>query len=150
MSAIIRVFQWIERSKARFVFIAGTVLSVLALFTFRHSWSGKSTDAASPALQAWVDTRDIAFGLRSFYADNEKWPASDLIKICAALKGDNPTQKIYVFEVPRHPTGVFVDPWGTPYLIDLNRPDGPRVYSCGPNKTDEAGEASTDDIASWR
>ncbi len=101
-------------------------------------------------MRAWAETRDIAFGLRAYYVDNELWPDGDLVKICATLRGDNPRLSVYVGKVPRDATGVFVDPWGTPYRIDLKQPDGPRIHSCGPNLHDDAGTAGSDDITSWR
>jgi hypothetical protein len=57
--------------------------------------------------------------------------------------------------------GEFIDPWGSPYRLILSRAgDGATqdemqaitnpvaVWSCGPNRKDEAGKG--DDICSWR
>lgn len=150
MQFLIRIFQWLEKRAVRVAFIAATLLSVISLFVLRSMSSSQPPAPPSPSMLAWAETRDIAFGLRAFHADNEQWPEGDASKICAMLRGDNPTLKIYVGNVRRDATGVFVDPWGMPYRIDLTQPDGPRIHSFGSNQRDDGGVAGSDDIVSWR
>ena len=45
--------------------------------------------------------------------------------------------------------GELVDTWGTPYRIDLNAEQGPRVSSAGKNMVFEGDAPGSDDIRSW-
>ena len=70
------------------------------------------------------------------------------------FRGGNP-RKIVFFEA--RPTscnaqGAFIDPWGTPYVLDLSKPEALRVWSCGPNRRDieGGGRQDSDDIVSSR
>jgi hypothetical protein len=66
--------------------------------------------------------------------------------------GANPRKIVFieVRETRINTQGEFVDPWGTPYRIDVSKPDAPRVWSCGPNRKDENGADGSDDIVGWR
>ena len=70
------------------------------------------------------------------------------------LRGANPRKIVFFDGKPtakfNSPQGAFLDPWGTPYRIDLSNPEEPRVWSCGPNRRDEGGAKGSDDIVSWR
>ena len=69
-----------------------------------------------------------------------------------AFRGGNP-RKIVFFEArpsSYNAQGAFIDPWGTPYVLDLSKPEAPRAWSCGPNRRDEGGAKGSDDIVSWR
>jgi len=67
-----------------------------------------------------------------------------------ALEGDNPRKIVFIEVDPKHTTkgGIFLDPWGTPYVYDLSKPSGAWAYSFGRNKIDEGGNG--DDCTSWK
>ena len=104
--------------------------------------------------RAQRDVEEIAFALRGFLGLYGHYPEGDAAAIAAALTGKNPAgqspDKVPAIEASSQELsakGEFVDPWGTPYRINVET-DSPRVYSCGPNRTDEYGKG--DDITSWK
>ncbi|HWB60612.1 MAG TPA: hypothetical protein VG733_14050 [Chthoniobacteraceae bacterium] len=107
-------------------------------------------DDFMPPLRAAEEARRIVAALRAYCTANHVMPAGNAAQIAAALCGDNKQKQEYLqAKIPKNKAGELVDPWGTPYRIQILNPEIPRAYSCGPNKKDEGGETGTDDIVSW-
>ncbi len=90
--------------------------------------------------QARHDVQHLAWALNTYVQENGRPPEGTLAELATilrgkSLRGQNTKRLDYieaeVGELSRD--GEFVDPWGTPYRLL------PRVYSCGPNRRDEAG-----------
>lgn len=88
------------------------------------------------------DVKELLLGLRAYEMEFGKRPDGSLAQICAALRGQNPAQEAVVESYQINGAGEFVDPWGTPYQIDVKKQV--RVLSFGPNRIDDQGEG--DDI----
>ncbi|MCG3149285.1 MAG: hypothetical protein PCFJNLEI_02745 [Verrucomicrobiae bacterium] len=104
-----------------------------------------------PAYQrykAGQDTAALVEALKMYAQIEGELPGGDLTTICRLLRGEsvagqNARKLDYVESYVVNDRGEFLDPWGTPYQIILQ--PQMRVYSCGPNKTDEHGQG--DDLA---
>lgn len=97
-------------------------------------------------------TELLSSALRGYWEEYHAAPGGDAGHVLNTLRGENP-RKIVFFAATAssvNSRGEFVDLWGTPYHIDVSRPESPRVWSCGPNRRDEGGADGTDDIVSWR
>jgi hypothetical protein len=98
-----------------------------------------------------TDVINLAAAIRQFTTEYGLPPSGSQAEIMNALFGDN-ARKIMFFETnPKwiSPAGEFLDPWGTPYRIDLSDPVKPKVYSCGKDKHDDGGADHSDDIRNW-
>ena len=119
------------------------VLPVLAIVGFvvsgpirRHNKAQSDVNALKQALSAYA-------------SEQGELPHGSFATICALLRGQsaegqNPKHLDYI-EAEGHELsakGEFLDPWGTPYRISLDKQL--RAYSCGPNRRDEDGNG--DDI----
>lgn len=93
------------------------------------------------------DVKELALGLKAYSMAFGILPEGSRAEICAVLsgknvRGQNPKQEPVVEGYDLNVAGEFLDPWGEPYQIFLEK--GIRVYSCGPNRRDEQGQG--DDI----
>ncbi|MEO8205322.1 MAG: hypothetical protein ABI615_04020 [Chthoniobacterales bacterium] len=77
-------------------------------------------------------------------------------EIMKVLLGDNP-RKITFLDVGEYRkgkgglrNGIFLDPWGTAYVIDASDLAHPKVYSPGPDKKAAPDDPQSDDIQSWK
>lgn len=103
--------------------------------------------------QARHDVEVLAIALDGFATEQGEYPRGETAQICQLLlghsiDGQNPRRLDYV-EVnayEENARGEFVDPWGTPYRIQLS--PSVRVYSCGPNHVDD--QTGGDDIVAGR
>jgi hypothetical protein len=84
--------------------------------------------------QAKTDVAGLSSALGAYNAEYGTLPTGTAAEVMNAFRGENP-RKI---------------PWGTPYVLDLSKPEAPRVWSCGPNRRDEGGAQGSDNIVSWR
>jgi len=99
------------------------------------------------------DVDQLVLALNGFAKENGRYPKGTLAEIAALLRGEdvrgqNPKRLDYIESTTGelNAAGEFIDPWGTPYHINID--GAPRVYSCGPDRADEYGGG--DDISSWR
>jgi type II secretory pathway pseudopilin PulG len=97
------------------------------------------------------DVDVLAVAIDGFAKEHSEYPRGDAAQICRLLLGETVdgqnTRRLDYVEATAYEInakGEFVDPWGTPYQFIL-RPFI-RIYSSGPNRTDEKGAG--DDIAS--
>jgi len=70
--------------------------------------------------------------------------------VIRTLEGDNKRNVVFLEIKPQNISndGYFLDPWGTPYVLNLVNPSNLWAYSFGKNKIDEGGNG--DDVASWK
>jgi hypothetical protein len=99
------------------------------------------------------DIDQLVLALNGFAKENGRYPKGTQAEIASLLRGENingqnPKRLDYIEAKASelNPAGEFIDPWGVPYHIACD--GGPRIYSNGPNRTDEYGGG--DDIISWR
>lgn len=135
-----------KKSPLFWVVVSGLVVVAAGVGAFTVSRGGKLS-------QARHDAQVIALTLDGFARENGKYPKGTRGEICRMLRGEsingqNPKKLDYVEALPYEVNGLgeFLDPWGQPYRIALE-PEA-RVYSCGPNRSDEQGAG--DDMASWK
>ena len=90
--------------------------------------------------------------LRNYRDEYGELPAGAGLDIIKALRGNNPRRIVFIDFRDKQfdAAGRLLDPWGSPYRIDVSDPDHPRVYSPGKNKRAEPGVAPSDDVCSWR
>ena len=141
-----------DNPKKRFPWIW---LLIVAVFTvvalgllFPVSWGHQTPRRAI----ARIDVTQIRAAIKGYIVEFGIPPTGDHSQIIAALRGKNLRQIIF-FEGDAkrfNGRGEFLDPWGTPYRIDVSNPDFPWAYSFGPNKVDEGGTQPSDDISSWQ
>ena len=80
------------------------------------------------------------------FLHNEK----KLLEVTKYVEGDNKRNVVFLEIKPQNISndGYFLDPWGTPYVLNLVNPSNLWAYSFGKNKIDEGGNG--DDVASWK
>jgi hypothetical protein len=95
---------------------------------------------------------EVVIAMNGYVAEYGAPVSGDPAQIIALLSGQNQRKIVFMeFRQDRfNSKGELTDEWGTPYHFDLSKPDAPRIWSCGPNRTDESGAEGSDDIVSWR
>jgi len=141
-----------EISPRRGTLIFWVTVAAIVVVLFYMLFPEFGTRINTRAASARVGAYGLATALDFYYKEYGGPPVGDQAAMIRILHGDNP-KRIVFFEFAtrnKSPSGEFLDPWGSPYKIDLSDPAHPRVYSFGKNKQDEGGREGTDDIASWR
>jgi hypothetical protein len=133
---------WIKK----LAWVLGVILIVGLLFPTVGLPHGSKRAAARTDLAGLLAT------LKQYQVEYATLPIGNAAEIMNALRGENSRKIIFFDGKPTafNAQGAFLDPWGTPYRIDLSKPEAPRVWSCGPNRRDEGGAKDSDDIVSWR
>jgi hypothetical protein len=101
---------------------------------------------------AEVEVMWLIEGIKAYRDEYGAMPSGDNIAILASLRGNN-LRKINFINLPEQmldAQGHYLDPWGSPYRIDVSDPKNPKVWSLGKNKIDEHDDPKSDDICSWR
>lgn len=90
--------------------------------------------------------------LKQYHTEYGVMPDGDQAHIIAMLLGDNPKKIVFIEGSSRgfNARGEFIDPWQTPYRLDVSNPASPRAYSFGKDKNDDGAAPGSDDIVSWR
>jgi hypothetical protein len=93
------------------------------------------------------DVSQLHEAIQGFIKLEGEYPAGDFATVCRLLRGEmvgtqNSRKLDYVEAYDANAKGEFLDPWGKPYRLVLDR--NVRVYSCGPNQIDDQGAG--DDI----
>jgi hypothetical protein len=124
----------------------GFVLFTVAVLTPLMTQLGRQTAKSAQARQEAAELRAALIRYQRTYGQS---PGNSKAKILFnELAGINP-QGIVFFKAPYSrfsSEGELVDPWRTPYQIDLKDPYNPRVYSFGPNLRDDHGAPNSDDV----
>lgn len=99
---------------------------------------------------ALLDVDIIQEALRQYIATYGNLPTGSDAEVFRALSGANAGKTVFFQFDPARilPTGAFIDRWKTPLRIDRAHPNGPVVYSCGPNCKDDHMALGSDDIVS--
>jgi hypothetical protein len=128
----------------------GFVLLTVTVLTPLMTHLGRQTAKSAQARQEAAELRAALIRYQRTYGET---PGNSKAKILfSSLAGMNPKGIIF-FQAPYSrfsPEGELVDPWRSPYHIDLKDPYDPRVHSFGPNLRDDHGAESSDDIVTWR
>jgi hypothetical protein len=144
----------LQRRRAwRFALFAIT-LSAVALLAFAYlgfvaAWRAVRAQRAASAQQrtlAATELRTLAIILAHFQRETGRLPGAGEEDFVRALGTLRPSGTPYFdFDERRLGPGgaTYLDPWGTPFRLVWRRQVA-QVYSCGPNRRDEAGEG--DDI----
>jgi type II secretory pathway pseudopilin PulG len=134
-----------------FLVTVAIILLLLLFVVFQSIWPGGMNRTAMKRAEAKVAVTNLSAALQSYDTEYGSLPTGTNAEIMNALRGANP-HKIAFFESRADrfdKIGAFLDPWGTPYHIDLSDPKVPKVHSSGKDKIDNGGESGFDDIASW-
>lgn len=107
---------------------------------------------ASRLARTHGETHMITAAVRAYHQEFGTVPTGTPAELMKAIRGANPKGIVFfVFEPNRfNSSGEFLDAWSTAFHIDVSEPIHPRVYSSGPNRTDEQGQEGSDDIVNWR
>jgi hypothetical protein len=95
------------------------------------------------------DVQEIDLALELYWMTHANYPSGTKAELCRILLGENlngqnPREIPYLEAKPKeiNRDGLFVDPWGTPYHIEIR--GKPVVYSYGPDGVD--GKGAGDDV----
>jgi len=91
-----------------------------------------------PGTEAMNDVTQLVTAAKAYHAEFGKMPEGDAASILRALQGDNP-KKIIFLEINSKKIskdGLFLDPWGAPYLFDFSTSHAPWAYSRGNTRRD--------------
>src|ERR1043166_7302538 len=109
------------------------VLWSLTLPTLKSDFGRVVTDEES----ARHDVRRIWRALKKYHWEIGETLPEDQPAIIRVLSGSNPKQTVFIHPRIVDEQGRALDPWGSPYRIDLSDPASPKVWSPGKNKKDE-------------
>ncbi|MEO8204937.1 MAG: hypothetical protein ABI615_02065 [Chthoniobacterales bacterium] len=109
-----------------------------------------------PTMQAYVQVAAMEYALQQYYKEYGAFPEGKGSSFLHALMGGG-GRKIDFLHVPAYAprrggvsNGSYLDPWGSPYQVNLSRPGRPLIFSPGPNKKVEINDPNSDDIRSWQ
>jgi len=129
----------------RIIFLAVVFLLVASLFIPSFN------DGVGPARKAKAKNAvcQLVIAAKSYKDEYGEPPKGSSKSILRTLQNDNPRKIVFLEISPKELSkdGIFLDPWGTPYVFDLSSLS-PWAYSFGKNKRDEGGNG--DDAASWK
>lgn len=131
--------------------LRGAIIAIglLALFVIFGPQLGEGHAGQSPVRDT---VSHIATALTAYQTEYGSYPDAtdgELIKI---LSGQNPKQIVFLETAPKQldSSGRLIDAWGSPYRIAIPaRGAKVKVWSIGPNKTDDQGREGSDDIGNW-
>lgn len=105
------------------IIVVIAVISILAGLLLGVS---KYADRATKRARAKSDVEGIANRLSDYFVENGRFPASlkDITNMTAALSYDT--------------NGLPLDPWGNPYEYSISSAISYRLYSLGPDMTNDA------------
>jgi hypothetical protein len=138
---VVRAGWWV----LKICLLVAAVMMLLAMYgVFEHR---------DPQLVARNTVGEIHNALTFYFKDFGTVPVGDDRTIFRALHGENPQSFVFLKRKSKKDEdadGRLLDPWGSPYRIDLSDPANPKVWSPGKNKKDEPDDPHSDDICSWR
>jgi hypothetical protein len=139
-----RLIKWILIGFITLVLLLafGGFVWVLNAPTVDRTWISRS--------QATSDVRWFRTAISAYISEYGQTPTGTQQNILKALQGDNPRRIVFMELSPKikFKDGLFLDPWGTSYKVELSQDGYNWAYSTGENKVDEGGHG--DDITSWQ
>jgi len=128
------------------------IILVILIVAARLITAGSIPSKAVDRARSKTEMTGFVTCVKAYLDEYPALPSGGDAAVLKALQGENP-RKIVFFVLRStsfNSNGEWIDPWGTPYRIDLSDPKAPRIWSCGPNRKDESGAEGSDDIVSWR
>ena len=91
-----------------------------------------------PGTEAMNDVTQLVTAAKSYQAEYGKMPEGGAASILRALQGENLKKIIFLEINPKKISkeGLFLDPWGAPYLFDFSTSHAPWAYSSGNKRRD--------------
>ncbi len=141
-------------SKRRFSWLGclGIAALLLLLVALLFPAGGFPTRGAAKRAQARNEVAQICTALKYHLTEFGSLPSGDNAQIMTVLRGAN-SRSIVFFEAAANrfnARGEYLDPWKTPFHIDVSNPTFPWSYSFGEDTKDNGGVPESDDIPSWR
>ncbi|MEA3186423.1 MAG: Type secretion system protein [Chthoniobacter sp.] len=132
-------------------FVCGVLFSSAGLIALPVITLPKIKDGADKG-KARREVKLIYAAMEAYENQYHALPTGDTAAIIAKLSGTNARELKFLKPLPRSQDsqGHLLDPWGSPYRIDVSDPANPKVWSPGKNKKDEPDDPHSDDICSWR
>lgn len=98
------------------------------------------------------DIANLITAIKAYRIEYGTLPLGDEIAIISILQGKNARAIVFFYAPVKQfdPQGRFLDPWKSPYRMDLSDLANPKIWSPGPNKKDEPDDPKSDDIRSWQ
>ncbi len=121
---------------------------VLLLTVFLHPLNNKNNLVKKSQVKAELSM--LITAAKAYQVEYGVPLEGDSIAQIQTLQGNNPRKLLFIEINPKEMSkeGLFFDPWGTPYVLNLTNPSNLWAYSFGKNKIDEGGNG--DDVASWK
>jgi hypothetical protein len=134
-----------------FYSIALLVIALLVAMLPSGFIGGRPREPKTPVVN--MDIKNLSYAMR-FYKDTfGRYPSGDNLKIVRSLSRDNPGKSVFLDLSPRsvNSFGQFVDPWGTPYGIEITFQTSFVIRSAGPdqkfgNKDDVVFDSTSNDF----
>jgi len=131
---------------ARNILVVASLL-VLLVLVLPALIEPPARDTAERANAAALATT-LAKAVEKYHREVGEWPEGDLAEMVKALRGDNDLN-IDFLEMPAenfNEYGELIDPWGTPYLVEIDRKRGrANVRSAGPDRHFQLTDNRNDD-----
>jgi type II secretory pathway pseudopilin PulG len=92
---------------------------------------------------------ELATALTAYHTEYGSYPEATDGELIKVLSGQNPKQIVFLETAPKQldSSGRLIDPWGSRYRIAIPaRGAKVKVWSIGPDKTDDQGREGSDDI----
>ncbi len=139
-----------ERALVKVVYVLVSIVALFVAFTLLDQ-RGREAPLRKSAVQ--VTGEQLRFALKAYQSEYGSYPIGDYRQICRALCGNNPKNIEFFERDPKHRNalGEIIDPWGTPFRIDLSpHPVEPRIQSAGKNRAFEPRTKDSDDFYGWQ
>ncbi len=86
--------------------------------------------------QARMEINNLIAALDQYHAETENYPFGTTAEICRVLYGENPAKLVFFTANPKRvgASGELMDPWNTPYEIQILGQTNYIIRSAGPNR----------------
>jgi len=140
-----------------FKLVMKVIIALIIIFVvlgLLNPFGGSRIQTAGRIAWAKDEVTALVTAIKACQTEYGAMPSGDSVAILKTLQGDNP-RKIQFFAASQGPkyfdaAGHFLDPWKTPFRIDISDPANPKVWSAGKNKKDAPDDPNSEDICSWR
>ena len=133
-----------------FLRVAIIAIGLLVLFVIFGPQLGEGYSWRHSSVQNTA--HQLATALTAYHTEYGTYPDATDGELIKVLSGQNPKQIIFLETAPKQldSSGRLIDAWGSPYRIAIPaRGAKVKVWSIGPNKTDDQGREDSDDIGNW-